>query len=429
MAKIKDIKAMEILDSRGNPTIETTVILGDNTIGTASVPSGASVSSYEALELRDHDLNRYHGQGVLKAIENIEKSIKPAIVGMEASKQQEIDRAMIELDGTQNKSRLGGNAMLSVSMAVAKTAAKSAVLPLFLYLRQFVKKEHTLLKIPTPLFNVLNGGKHAGGNVDFQEFLCIPATSKTYSQSIEMGITVYEALKSILVEKGLTILVGDEGGFGPNLASNPDALSLLQLAVNKTQYRFGYDVFFGIDIAANSFYEKGSYHLKDKPMAISSSELISYYQQMLKEHPLLYIEDVFAEDDWDAWTKFASLCPSQTILVGDDLTSTNPYRLQMALDKKAITGIIIKPNQIGTVIEAMAVVEVAKAAGLKVIVSHRSGETNDDFIADFSVAVSADYIKCGAPARGERIAKFNRFFNIERQITVLNAGKTDLSST
>lgn len=419
MAKIKQIKSAEILDSRGSPTIETTVILTDGAVGIASCPSGTSIGSYEAVELRDHDPNRFQGLGVLKAIDNVQNLIVPKLIGMEASKQQEIDKVLIELDGTQNKGRLGANATLSVSMAVSKAAAKSAVLPLFLYLRQFIKNSAVArLKIPTPLFNLINGGKHADNNIDFQEFLVIPATSKPYSEALQAGITIYSLLKTTLRSNNLSTLVGEEGGFGPRLSSNQDAFSLLEKAINASSYKLGFDIFLGLDAAANSFYRNGQYYIKDKAMPYSCQELISYFEELKKQFGLLYLEDPLFEDDWEGWAKIC-LNFQNTLIVGDDLTATNPYRLQMAIDKKAISGIIIKPNQIGTVIEALAVVEVARVSGLKIIVSHRSGETNDDFIADFAVAVSADYVKFGAPARGERVAKYNRLLLIEKQLKAL----------
>lgn len=420
MAKIKQIKALEVLDSRGNPTIETAVILNDGAVGVASCPSGASVGGYEALELRDNDEKRYHGLGVLKAIENIATVIAPRLIDMEASKQQEIDRTLIELDGTQNKGRLGANATLTVSMAVCKAAARSAVLPLFLYLRQFIHKENNIsLKIPSLLFNLINGGKHAGNNLNFQEFLIIPATSKSYPEALQIGVIIYKALQTILKQQNLSILIGDEGGFGPVLATNIDAFTLLKQAVDATNFRFGFDVFFGLDAAANNFYQNKEYRIKDKTMSLSSDALISFYEELNKSYHLLYLEDPLSEDDWDGWTNITLRIGRETLIVGDDLTATNPYRLQNALAKKAISGIIIKPNQIGTVIEALAVVEMARAAGLKITVSHRSGETNDDFIADFAVAASADYVKFGAPARGERIAKYNRLSIIDQQLKVI----------
>ncbi|MCL5432942.1 MAG: phosphopyruvate hydratase [Patescibacteria group bacterium] len=420
MAKIKQIFANEIFDSRGNPTIDTTVILSDGATASASCPSGASIGSYEAVELRDRDEKRYQGLGVLKAIENIQNIIAPGIIGLDAAKQPELDRTLIELDGTQNKGKLGANATLSVSMAVCKAAAKSSVLPLFLYIRQFVKRENIALKIPSPLFNLINGGKHAGNNLDFQEFLLIPATSKSYTEALEIGVSIYHELKKVLKQKGLSTLVGDEGGFGPNVSNNMDALMLLKETVDQSQYKFGFDVFFGMDVAANSFYKNKQYQIRDKSMALSSDDLISYYEELNKQFNFLYLEDPLSEDDWEGWEKILSSVSHSTIVVGDDLTVTNPYRLQMAIDKKAISGIIIKPNQVGTVIEALAVVEVARAAGLKIIVSHRSGETTDDFIADFAVAASADFVKFGAPARGERVVKYNRLLQIEKQIKSLS---------
>ncbi|MCL6096674.1 MAG: phosphopyruvate hydratase [Patescibacteria group bacterium] len=419
MAKIKQIIAREILNSKGLPTVETTVYLNDGKIGTASTPTGTSVGNYEASELRDRDDKHFQGNGVLKPISNIEEIIAPAILGMDATKQHEIDKKMIELDGTQNKGRLGSNAMLSVSMAVAKAAAKSALLPTFLYLREFINKENTAIKIPTPAFNILNGGKHAGDNTNFQEYMVIPASSKTYSESLDMAIVLYNSLRKILEQNNFATLVGDEGGFGPKLQTNKDGLDLLKQAIEATSFRYGFDVFLGLDVAATNFFLEGKYHIKDKTMPLSSDALIEYYEELNKEFHLLYLEDPLAQDDWNGWSKIYSSVSQQTLIVGDDLTATNPYRLQMALDKKTITGIIIKPNQIGTVIEAMAVVEIARQAGLKIIVSHRSGETNDDFIADFAVAVSADYVKFGAPVRGERVAKYNRLLEIEKEIKAL----------
>lgn len=419
MAKIKQIITREILNSKGMPTIETTVILNDGKAGTASTPTGTSVGSYEASELRDRDDKHFQGNGVLKPISNIEEIIAPAILGMDATKQHEIDKKMIELDGTQNKGRLGSNAMLSVSMAVAKAAAKSALLPTFLYLREFVNKENTTIKIPTPAFNILNGGKHAGNNTNFQEYMVIPASSKTYSESLDMAVVLYNSLRKIMEQNNFATLVGDEGGFAPKLQTNKDGLNLLKQAIEATSFRYGFDVFLGLDVAATNFFQEGKYHIKDKTMPLSTDGLIEYYEELNKEFHLLYLEDPLAQDDWNGWSKICSSISQQTLIVGDDLTATNPYRLQMALDKKTITGIIIKPNQIGTVIEAMAVVEIARQAGLKIIVSHRSGETNDDFIADFAVAVSADYVKFGAPVRGERVAKYNRLLAIEKEIKLL----------
>jgi enolase len=419
MATIKSIFASEILDSKGNPTIEATVILSDDTSGTAACPTGTSVGKYEAVDLRDHDESRYHGQGVLKAIDNINTIISPKIIGMNADEQQSIDRTMIELDGTQNKGHLGANATLSVSMAVAKAAAKSAHLPLYLYLRNLIRQDNNQLKIPTPLFNLINGGKHAGQNLDMQEFHVIPASFKTYPEGLHIGASVYRSIETILQRDNMTTLIGDEGGFAPTLATNEDALKMLGEAVAISNLRLGYDVFLGMDCAADNYYDNKKYIIKDKGQKLTSQELISFYAEIAKRYHILYLEDPLSEDDWDGWSIIGNLISNETLIVGDDLTATNPFRLQMAITKKAISGIIIKPNQIGTVIEALAVVEVAKQAGLKIVVSHRSGETNDDFIADLAVAVSADYMKFGAPARGERVAKYNRLLEIDRQLKAL----------
>lgn len=419
MAKIKQIFAREILNAKGHPTIETTVILTDGATGTASSPSGTSTGKYEALEIRDNDEKKFQGFGVNNAILNINEIISPSLINMDALKQQDIDKKIIDLDGTHNKSRLGANATLSVSMAVAKAAAKSSILPLFLYLREYIKKENIPLKIPTPAFNLINGGKHAQGTLDFQEFLLFPATSKSYEESLNIGTSVYFALQKLLESNNLSTLIGDEGGFSPAVASNQDALTLLSQAIESVNLRIGFEVFLGIDAAANSFFSQQNYHIKDKASSLSANDLISFYQTLNNDFHFLYLEDGLSEDDWEGWAKLNAQLSQSTLIVGDDLTVTNPYRLQTALDKKAITGIIIKPNQIGTVIESLAVVEMAKQANLKIIVSHRSGETNDDFIADFAVAATADYVKFGAPVRGERVAKYNRLLQIEKQIKSL----------
>ncbi|OGH18397.1 MAG: phosphopyruvate hydratase [Candidatus Levybacteria bacterium RIFCSPHIGHO2_12_FULL_38_12] len=414
MAIIKQIHAREILNSKGNPAIETTVVLSDGASATASCPSGTSVGTYEAVDLKDNDSKRFKGLGVLKAVDHVKNSIAPKLVGMEASNQADTDNVMIELDGTKNKSKLGANATLSVSMAVCKASAKSHQIPLFMYIRQFSSQADPL-KTPTPLFNLINGGKHASSNLDFQEFFLIPATSKTYEECILIGFNVTKALSEILVDNNLNTLVGDEGGFGPKLSKNSEALQLLKDAVDRESIRFGFDVFFGIDAASNSFFNKKNYRLKDRSSPYSAEDLINYYKDINNAYHLLYLEDPFAEDDWSNWA-YLSEQISNTIIVGDDLTVTNPFRLQTALDKKAIGGVIVKPNQIGTVIETLAVVEIAKSEGLKIIVSHRSGETNEDFIADFAVGVSSDYVKFGALQRGERMAKYNRLLYINEQL-------------
>lgn len=419
MAKIKQIVAREILNAKGQPTVEATVILSDGATGIASSPTGTSVGQYEAVDLRDLDPKRYQGLGVLNAVKNIETIIAPVLLGIDATKQQEIDKKMIELDGTLNKSRLGANTTLAVSMAVAKASARSSVLPLFLYLREFVKKENLPLKIPTPAFNLINGGKHANGTLDFQEFLVIPATSKIYEDSLRIASDIYNSLRKNIETNNLSTLIGDEGGFSPKLATNQEALLLLERSINSINLRIGFDLFLGLDTAADNFYSEGKYHIRDKTTSLSSKDLVDYYKNIDQQFHLIYLEDGLSEDDWDGWADLSLAIGNQTLIVGDDLTATNPYRLQTALNKRAITGVIIKPNQIGTVIEALAVVEIARLAGLKIIVSHRSGETNDDFIADFAVAASADYVKFGAPVRGERVAKYNRLLQISNQLKSL----------
>ncbi len=418
MAKVKNIQAREILNSNGDPTIETTVILSDGAVGVSAVPSGTSVGKYEAVEQRDGDENRYRGLGVLTAVTNIEKLIFPAIVGMEASNLSEVDKKLIQLDGTANKQKLGSNSVLSVSIAIAKAAARSAVLPTFLYLREFTKKDGNL-KVPTPSFNLINGGKHGSGNIDFQEFLIIPASSKRYEEDLMIGVNIYASLRKTLQGNNLSTLTGMEGGFSPKLSSNQDALLLLKQSVESINLRLGFDVFIGLDAASDNFFSEGNYTIKDKSTSLSSKEMIAFYATLNSQYHLLYLEDGLSQDDWKGWQELYSTMSKETIIVGGNLTATNPFRLQEALQKQTVGGILIEPNQIGTVIEAIAVAGMAKEAGLKIIVSNRSGETTDDFIADFAVAVGADYVKFGAPARGERVAKYNRLLAIEKQITSL----------
>lgn len=414
MGKIKQLSAREILDSRGMPTVEVELVTDVDLIVSASCPSGKSVGTYEAVELRDNDPNRFRGQGVKHVIENIDKIIAPKLIGMEVQSQGQIDKAMIELDGTPNKGKLGANALLPVSIAVARAAALQSRVPLYQYLRQFVKLQAPM-KIPLPLFNLINGGLHAGKNLDMQEFIIVPASFKSYSEGLQLGFVIYQTLRALLKENNLTTLVGDEGGFAPSLEANEEALEFLSEAISKTNVRLGYDIFLGIDAAASNFYDGKTYRLKERKSLLTNSDLVSEYATLIKKYHILYLEDPFAEDDWDGWTALTAQVEA-TIITGDDLIATNLLRLATAIEKKAITGIIIKPNQIGTVIESLAVVEAAREAGLKIIVSHRSGETNDDFIADLAVAVSADYCKFGAPVRGERVAKYNRLLQIEQEL-------------
>lgn len=416
MAKIQEIHASEILNSRGNPALEVFVILDDGTLGRSNCPSGASVGSHEALEILDNDAKRYQGKGVLKAIENIEKTIAPKLIGMDAQNQSYIDKTMDELDGTENKSKLGANSILPVSMAVCKAAAITVGFPLYQYIGKLIKNTDQAYKIPIPLFNILNGGKHAGDNIEMQEFMIIPASFKEYPDALEMATNIYRNLRTVLEKNNFPALIGDEGGFGPSLTTNEDALSLIAQAVELTALRLGYDVFTGVDAAASNFYQEHKYRIKDRPTALNAKDLIGFYNELVEKYHLLLLEDPLAEDDWEGWQLANTNISRDIILTGDDLTVTNPNRLKMALEKKTISGIIIKPNQIGTVTETIEVVNMAREAGIKIIVSHRSGETNDDFIADFGVGIAADYVKFGAPARGERVAKYNRLLQIYKQL-------------
>ncbi len=416
MAKIGKIIAREILDSRSRPTIEATVILSDGISHSASAPSGVLRGTYEASELRDGDMNRFHGEGVLKAIENIESIISPALSGMDVTHQQDIDRKMMELDSTQNKSNLGSNTLISVSQAVCKAAAKSSLLPLSLYIKQFLTSPVEGYKIPVPLFNMIEGGKHANNNIDFQEFLVIPATSYDYRTSLQMGIKIYHTLREYLRNSNLPTGIFDNAGFGPDFSTNVDILKVLKSTIDRAQYSFSKDVFLGIDAAMNTRMNNKKYTLKDRSGQIGSADLISFYKSIISDYSLIYLEDPFAEDDWEAWKRMSADSEHHTLIVGDDLTSTNPYRLQMALNNNVIDGIVIKPNQIGTITEALAVGEIARYKNLKIIVSSRSGETEDTFIADFAVAIGANYVKFGSPAH-ERTIKYNRLLEIERELS------------
>lgn len=406
MARIKEIKARKILNSKGNPTIETTVFLSNNIKGVASVPSGTSVGKYEAWEEKD----------INKAIKNIETIVTPRLSGLEVNNQKEIDKIMIDIDGTKNKQKLGANSILSVSIAVAKTASQNLSVPLFEYLSNLTQKKQSKLKIPTPCFNLINGGKHGCDNLDLQEFLVIPRSSMSFKSQLKICSNVYSSLEKLLKDHHLTTQMGDEGGFSPNFQTNKEALSFLKQSVEAASLKQGLDIFLGLDCAASNFYKNGKYFIKDIRYPLSSSELVSYYNDLSSDFSLLYLEDPLAENDWNGWTDLTSKIPKVSLIAGDDLTTTNPLKLKKAFEINAITAIIIKPNQIGTVTEALEVVEIARKKGLKIIVSHRSGETKDDFIADFAVAVVADYVKFGALVQKERIAKYNRLLQIESQL-------------
>ena len=417
MAKIKKIISREILDSRGDPTIEATVILDDDSFGVFSTPSGLSIGKHETVELRDKDQARYSGKGVLRALEKIYSVISPSILGKDAAQQRIIDNIIIEADKTKDKSNLGANAMLAISGAVAKAQARSQNVGLYQYINEISQIKLERFEIPTPMFNILNGGLHGSGNVDFQEFLLIPKKSGSYSDNLRAGVEIYYHLKQTIAAHSGIVLVGDEGGYAPTLYSNVDALKLIAEAIDSAHYQLGLDVFLSLDVAATELKKEGSYRIKDRPIPLNSDEFIEFFTSLNNEYHLLSIEDPLAEDDWDDWKKLTEKIGKETIVVGDDLIATNLERLKKAKKEKACNGVIIKPNQAGTISETIDVAKYAKEANFKIVVSHRSGETNDDFIADFAVAIGADYAKFGAPARGERVAKYNRLLEIEHELS------------
>lgn len=415
MAKIKNIFAEEVLDAKGYPAIETTVVLSDGIIVRSSAPSGTSKGAYEASESRDATSKRYNGYGVLKAVDNVEKIIAPSLIGIDIYDLQKIDQLMIELDGTQNKTKLGGNAILSVSQAVAKAGAQSSHLPLYLYLKKFISWEKNPIKYPMLLIVILEGGQHADNSIDFQEILLIPSPSKTLEEKIEIATNVYHLLRNTLLQSKLSALTAMEGGFAPRFSSNIESLQFIKKVIENSNYKLSSDVFLGIDAASTSFYKEKQYFLRDKATPYNPEELADLYQNLVSKFSIIYLEDLFAEDDWQAWQKGFRILSKHALVVGDDLTVTNPKRLQLALNNNVINAIVIKPNQIGTVSEAIEVIKIARLNNLKIVVSHRSGETMDDFIADFAIAVGADYVKFGAPAR-ERVVKYNRLLEIKREI-------------
>jgi enolase len=418
MAHIESVKAREILDSRGNPTIEAVVVLVDGTVGVASVPSGASTGKYEAVELRDGDKNRYEGLGVLKAIEHVNTEIASAIVGMSALEQSVIDQNLIELDGTANKARLGANAILGTSLAVAKAGASFHGVPLYRYLGG---ARANLL--PVPMLNILNGGKHALGSTDFQEFMIMPVGAANFNKALQISSEVYHALRKVLADKGLNTNVGDEGGFAPRLPSNKDALDLILAAIDMAGYTAGQDLLIALDPAASTFYQGGTHHsahgkyvLSREGVTLNSTEIIDYYVKLSSDYPIISIEDGLAEDDWANWSSLTARLGKQIQLVGDDLYATNMERLEKGIAQKASNSILIKPNQIGTLSETLAVIKRAQQARWTTIISHRSGETEDTTIADLAVASNAGFIKAGAPCRSERLAKYNRLLRIEEEL-------------
>ncbi|NQT04929.1 MAG: phosphopyruvate hydratase [Dehalococcoidia bacterium] len=411
MSTIKKVKGREVLDSRGNPTVAVEVALSEGTVGQAAVPSGASTGTYEAVELRDGDKKRYGGKGVLQAVKNINEQIAPAIKGMAASDQEAIDRKLIELDGTDNKSRLGANAILGTSLAVAHAAANSLDMPLYRYLGQ--ANEQTL---PVPLLNILNGGRHAANSTDFQEFMVVPAGATSFSQSLQMGTEVYHSLKKVLKDTGLNTNVGDEGGFAPSLPSNKEAIEAVLTAIEQAGYQPGRDCFIALDPAASEFYQDGRYVLEREGTRLTSAEMVEFYVKWISAYPIISIEDGMAEDDWDGWKLITEKMGDKVQLVGDDLYTTNVSRLSRGIEIKASNSILIKLNQIGTLTETISAIRMAQEAGWTAIVSHRSGETEDTTIADLAVGLNAGQIKSGAPCRSERTAKYNRLLSIEDEL-------------
>lgn len=418
MANIKKIVAREIIDSRAFPTVEAIVELDDGAVGAFATPSGISVGKHEAVELRDGDIKRFAGHGVLKALQNIHSKLSPLLIGKNAKDQASLDKIMIDADGSSNKANLGANAILSLSCAVAKAQAQSEKIPLYKYISTILDKEiKTPFIIPTPMFNILNGGKHGGGNIDFQEFLLVTPKANPYSKNLKIGTEIYYSLKDTILNHSGVSLIGDEGGYAPTLFSNTDAFKILEESVIRAGYKVGLDAFFSIDAAASFFMSDHTYKIKDRPVPLSSSELINYYVNLNETYHLLSIEDGLNEDDWTAWVELNKRIGKETLIIADDLVTTNLQRLKKAIDKKACSGIIVKPNQAGTITETLDVVKLAQKNNIKIVVSHRSGETNDDFIADFAVGIGSDYAKFGAPARGERVAKYNRLLEIEHELS------------
>lgn len=412
MTRIEEIVAREVLDSRGNPTVEVTVYLSGGAQGQAIVPSGASTGAHEALELRDGDEQRYGGKGVLQAVEHINEEIADEILDWDALDQAGLDLFLVELDGTPNKSRLGANALLGVSLAVARAAAAALDLPLYRYLGGVGARI-----LPVPLMNILNGGKHAAHSTDFQEFMIVPAGAPSYHEALRWGVETYHALKKVLQERGQNTNVGDEGGFAPSLSSNEEAITLILEAIERAGYRPGKDIYLALDPAASEFYEDGLYHLKREGRKLTSAEMVDFYADWAERYPILSIEDGLAEDDWEGWKLLQKRLGGRIQLVGDDLLVTNIERIGRAIEENACNALLCKVNQIGTLTEAIEAVRLAQWAGWGVVVSHRSGETEDTFIADLTVALGCGQIKAGAPCRSERVAKYNRLLRIEEELT------------
>lgn len=421
MSKIKSVYAREILDSRGNPTIETTVWSDNNHGAVSSIPSGASTGRLEAVEIRDGDPQRFGGMGVLKAVANVNQIISKYIIGQDPTNQGNIDQILLNLDGTENKSKLGANAILSVSQACFELGAACMDMPTFQYaVQKYGLTTPTALHLPTPIFNLINGGKHGAGNLEFQEFHVIPSSQKKFSEALEIGTELYHALKNILIEKKAIHSVGDEGGFAPNLFSNTDAIELLVETIESSPYKLNQDVFLGLDIAASGLIKNGKYKISDVKDNLSGEQFRDFLIDLNKKYSLLSIEDPFDQDSWKDWVDFTGVIGKQLMIVGDDLLVTNRTRLQEAIEKSACNAILIKPNQIGTISETVSVVKLAKKNNFSIVVSHRSGDTDEDFLADFAVGIGADFVKFGAPGRGERVAKYNRLLFIQEYLASLN---------
>lgn len=419
--KIDKISATEILDSRGYPTVQVKITLDNGFSAKASVPSGASTGVHEALELRDNDQKRYRGKGVLQAVENVNTVLNDLLTGHEISDLPGIDQKMIEADGTENKSKIGANAILGVSLAAARLGALAEGKALYKYLRGVYGLEYDGWKIPTPLANIMNGGKHADTNLDWQEFWIIPAGIKDYSTALRACAEIFHALGSELVKKGYDTDFGAEGGYAPDVKNTDEVWDMIEAAIGKANYQIGQDIFLGLDAGSSTFYNTGTkkYQLDLENKAFTSDELLDYYRKWLNKYPIMAIEDGFAEDDWDGWQKLTAdslVVEKDVILIGDDLFTTNTKRLQEGFDRKVANGILIKPNQIGTLSETIDAIKLAQKNNYNVTISHRSGETTDDFIADLAVAVNADFIKIGATSRGERIVKYNRLLEIAEEI-------------
>jgi enolase len=410
MPIIERVTAREILDSRGNPTLEVEVELANSNIGRAAVPSGASTGKHEAVELRDGDKSRFGGKGVLRAVINVNEAIASELIGTPATDQTTVDHNLIQLDGTDNKSRLGANAILGASLAVAHAAASLLNMPLYRYLGG---DSYTL---PVPMLNILNGGKHAAGSTDFQEFMVVPAGAESFSRALQMGAEIYQSLKKVLKDRGLNTNVGDEGGFAPSLPSNKDAVEAVLAAIEKAGYKPGKDCFIALDPAASEFYKNKKYVLAKEGVSLTSQEMVEYYVKWVSQYPIISIEDGMAEDDWAGWQLITGKLGDKVLLVGDDLYVTNVNRLSKGIKLRASNAILIKPNQIGTLTETIAAVEMAQLAGWKAVVSHRSGETEDTTIADLAVGLNTGLIKAGAPCRSERTAKYNRLLRIEEEL-------------